>query len=182
VTGPAGPIGPVGPTGARGATGARGTTGARGVTGARGPTGATGTGVAGSFYAPPAAAASIANNANVTLTTASAGNTASAFTIATNTVTVLQAGKYYVWYSVTVANNATGITQLFVNGASVAGTQGENRGSTAASAGDANGAAVVQLTANSTINIRNVSGAAFNVGTGATGGAVSQLALIRLGA
>jgi hypothetical protein len=155
------------------------------VTGARGPTGAqgaTGTGVAGSFFAPPATAASVANNANVPITTASGGNTAGAFTLATNTVTVVQAGKYYVWYAVTIANNANGIMQLFVNGAAVAGTQGENRGSTANSAGDANGAAVVQLAANATINIRNVSGAGVNVGTTAGGGAVSQLALIRLGA
>jgi hypothetical protein len=159
-------------------------TGARGATGARGPTGATGTGVAGSFYAPPAAAASVANNANVPVTTASAGNTAGAFTLAANAVTVVQAGKYYVWYDVTVANTANGVTQLFVSGVAVPGTQGENRASTggANSAGDANGGAVLNLAANAVITIRNVAGAAFNVGTGATGGAVSQLSIVRLGA
>ena len=178
MTGPVGPVGPIGPAGARGPTGVRGATGARGPTGTQG---ATGTGVAGSFYAPPAAAAAVANGANVSVTTASAGNTAGAFALAANAVTVVQAGKYYVWYAVTVSNNANGVTQLFVNGVAVPGTQGENRGSTAASAGDANGAAVVQLAANSVLTIRNVSGAAFNVGTGATGGAVSQLAILRLG-
>jgi hypothetical protein len=104
--------------------------------------------------------------------------------LAANAVTVVQAGKYYVWYAVTVANTVNGVTQLFVNGVAVPGTQGENRASSAGanSAGDANGAAVINLAANAVVTVRNITAAAFNVGTGATGGAVSQLALIRLGA
>ena len=49
-----------------------------------------------------------------------------------------------------------GVTQLFVNGVGVAGTQGQNSGTGASGAGDANGAAVVNLAAASVITIRNV--------------------------
>ncbi len=103
------------------------------------------------------------------MTTASAGNTAGAFALASNAVTVSQAGRYYVWYAVTVTNGAIGVTQLFVNGVAVPGTQGQNTGAGASGAGDANGAAVVNLAAASVITIRNVAAAAFQVGAGNAG-------------
>jgi hypothetical protein len=95
------------------------------------------------------------------LTTAGAGNTASSFTLATNTVTVLKAGTYLLWYSAAIANVAgagnTAVFALTVNGTVVPGTNGVTENGSGNGAHQVTGSAAVTLAANATVTVRNIS-------------------------
>ena len=181
MTGAAGPQGAQGPAGARGATGpqglqgpqgiqgpvgARGPTGpqgTQGIQGVRGPTGSTGPApvtAVGSFFSV-SVGTSVAANANAPLTTAGS-NTAGAFSLANNTVTVVNAGTYLLCYqaainSVAAAAGNSAVFALAVNGAVVPGTLGVTQNGNNLGIHQLTGAAAVALTANATVNVRNVS-------------------------
>lgn len=165
--GPAGPQGERGPVGATGATGATGTVGATGATGATGPTGATGetgatgaTGPAfdtyGSFYT--IGSQQVSSAANLPLTTTTSSNN---ITLADNTVTVPDAGIYWINYG--VGASADGTTEdifLRLNGANVAGT-----GREISNSGSVNGNIILSLNANSTLNLVTSSAANVTLGS-----------------
>jgi len=161
--------GPTGATGSGGATGATGATGAAPLT------------IVGSFFSS-AAGTTVALNANAPLTTAGGGNTAGAFSLASNTVTVVNAGTYLIWYQAAIAASNAAVFQLFVNGAGVAGTLGVSQ-NPASSVHQLVGAATVTLAANATVNVRNVSTTTDTLASavdGATPTSVS-LTLVRIG-
>jgi hypothetical protein len=97
----------------------------------------------------------VAAAGTVPLTTAGGGNTAG-FSLASNTVTVTQAGTYLLSYR--AAATGTPAFQLVVNGTVVPGTIGVAV-LTAAGVRNLTGSAAVTLTANSTVLVRNVSNA-----------------------
>jgi hypothetical protein len=90
------------------------------------------------------------------LTTAGGGNTAGAFTLATNTVTVVNAGTYLLEYRVAILTQ-NAVFALFVNGTQVPGTNGASGTVTGNPARQLGGAAAVTLTAGATVSVRNVS-------------------------
>ena len=116
----------------------------------------------------------VAVGGTVPLTTAGAGNTAG-FSIASNTVTVVQAGTYLLSYSA-AASGGTPVFQLVVNGAVVPGTIGVAV-LTAAGARNLTGSAAVSLTANSTVLVRNVSNATATLAAASGGQTPTSLAL-----
>lgn len=164
--GPPGCPGPIGPTGATGATGPTGATGATGFDGATGPTGATGaTGVAilssyGTYVSTTARTISLGGDVILdSVQNTSAGLT---FTPGQATVTVQNAGDYYIVYSVrtTVAVGAT--ISLQVNGSDV-----PNSGLSAlVDTTQRTGYATVTLAAGDTVSI-GTSGVAVSLATGA---------------
>lgn len=162
--GPAGPQGERGPVGATGATGATGVTGPTGATGPTGPTGATGeTGATGpsfntygSFYT--IGAQQVSSAVNLPLTTTISNNN---ITLANNTVTVADAGTYWINYG--VGASTEGVTDdifLNVNGSSIAGS-----GKEISSSGAVNGNVILNLTANSTLTLTTNSAANVTIGS-----------------
>jgi hypothetical protein len=118
---------------------------------------------------------SVATNTNVPLTTAAGGNTAGAFSLASNTVTVVQAGTYLLSYTAAIGGG-TAAFQLFVNGTAVSGTIGV----AVATSGGARhlvGSTAMTLTANSTVLVRNVSSAAATLANTTGGQTPTSLAL-----
>jgi hypothetical protein len=107
----------------------------------------------GSFFSS-AQGTTVATGITAPLTTAGSGNTSGAFTLASNTVTVVQAGTYLLTYSAAVSSNT--VFQLVVNGNLVAGTLGVAQAGSGGSR-QLGGSAAVTLTANSTVLVRNVS-------------------------
>ncbi|HEY7618200.1 MAG TPA: hypothetical protein VH834_00450 [Solirubrobacteraceae bacterium] len=95
---------------------------------------------------------SVAAGAAAPLTTAGSGNTAGAFTITANTVTVVQAGTYLLTYSAAIGSG-NAVLQLVVNSNLVPGTLG---GTSSSGTRMLSGSAAVTLTANSTVLVRNV--------------------------
>ena len=110
----------------------------------------------------------MANGALAPLTTAGAGNTAGAFTLATNTVTVVNAGTYLLEYRVAVTS-ATAVFSLFVNGVQVPGTNGASGAVASNPPRQLSASAAVTLAAGSTVSVRNVS-----TGTDSLAGAVLE--------
>jgi hypothetical protein len=127
------------------------------VQGPQGPTGPTGPApltAVGSFFST-SVGTSVAANASAPLTTAGGGNTAGAFTLASNTVTVVNAGTYLVWYRAAI-NAGTAVFAVVANETVVPGTLGVAQNVAAGNSRQLTGSATVTLTANSTILIRNV--------------------------
>jgi hypothetical protein len=118
----------------------------------------------------------VAANGNVPLTTVGGGNTAGAFSLTSNTVTVVQAGTYLLSYRAAVSAG-TPMFQLVVNGTTlVPGTIGV---AVLAAAGVRNltGEAAVTLTANSTVLVRNVSTGTATLAPASSGQTPTSLAL-----
>jgi hypothetical protein len=110
----------------------------------------------------------VAANGTAPLSTAGAGNTPSAFTLASNTVTVVNAGRYLLWYQAAI-NQGTAVFALVVNGTVVAGTHGVAQNVTTGNSRSLTGSAAVSLTANSTVLVRNVSNTADTLAAAADG-------------
>jgi len=138
----------------------QGPQGVQGAQGARGPTGAAPLTAVGSFFST-SPGASVAAAGNAPLTTVGGGNTTGAFTLASNTVTIVNPGTYLLGFRAAITANTSAIFSLFVNGGQVAGTNGIST-SSAVNAGshELTGSAAVTVTANSTVQIRNVTAAA----------------------
>jgi hypothetical protein len=100
----------------------------------------------------------VAANASAPLTTAGAGNTAGAFTLASNTVTVVQAGTYFIQYTASISGG-TAVFALVANGAVVAGTNGVAETATGG-ARQIIGSTTITLAANSPVLVRNISNVA----------------------
>ena len=181
--GPAGPIGPQGPIGATGATGAQGATGPigpqgptgatgpigpqgpQGETGPQGPTGATGpqgpqgeSGVNDSAYAT-VGATTLEGNAVVPLTE----NVIVSEDITFNdNVFTIPVGTYIVIYSVSTTGNEASVS-VAVDGAAVSG----ETITVPVSGGTASKAALINITAQSTIGLINAYATTSNI-TGAS--------------
>ena len=164
------PAGPTGPTGAIGATGATGPRGLQGVAGVAGPTGPTGqTGPAG-----PAALSTFGRKYDTTETPisleadisqniplGSTGPTMNVSTATQNTLTIIEAGTYYVSYyfsgsastnttlTVNVKQNSTPIGSTTISKDVTTNTETDFVGSTinAFNAGDEIGLAIDSTTA-----------------------------------
>jgi hypothetical protein len=96
----------------------------------------------------------VASGANCPLSTQATGNTTGAFTLASNAVTVLQAGTYLIAYHVQIFNNLSTSYAIFTGSTQVAGTVGV--GTSSAAIKLLSGFTVVTLNANTIVSIRNV--------------------------
>jgi hypothetical protein len=127
----------------------------------------------GSFFSS-SPGTTVAIGGTVPLTNTGGGNTSGAFTLASNTVTVVQAGTYLLSYS--AAATGTPVFQLVVNGTAVPGTIGVAV-LTAAGVRNLTGSAAVTVTANSTVLVRNVSNATATLAAAAGGQNPTSLSL-----
>jgi len=136
----------------------------------------------GSFFSV-SVGTSVAANANAPLTTAGS-NTAGAFTLANNTVTVAPAGTYLLWYQTAIngvagsANSA--VFALVVNGTVVPGTLGVTVNGNNVGVHQLTGSAAVTLTANSTVAVRNVSSTADTLAAATDGQSPTSVTLTLL--
>jgi hypothetical protein len=89
------------------------------------------------------------------LTSTGGANTSGAFSLASNVVTVNQAGTYAMWFSVALAGGSTGAYQLVVGGTIVPGTIAISA-NTSTTQHQATGFAVVSVSAGALVNVRNV--------------------------
>jgi hypothetical protein len=128
---------------------------------------------------------SVAANATAPLTTAGSGNTTGAFSLANNTVTVVNAGTYLLWYQTAINSVATAganaaVFALVVNGTVVPGTLGVTVNGSNVGVHQLTGAAAVTLTANSTVLVRNVSSTADTLAAATDGQSPTSVTLTLL--
>ena len=151
--GPQGPVGPAGPQGPQGETGATGATGAVGPQGPIGPAGPQGpAGTSDALYAGSGANTITAGAViPIALITATPDTT---MTVSDNAVNVTDAGTYLVsYYSAGSVPTNEFITQLYLNGTPIADEQIVQSNS----AGAASKSILIDLPANSTLSLYNVS-------------------------
>lgn len=131
-TGPTGANGSIGPTGATGADGSTGPTGATGATGPTGPTGPTGATGATGVGAVSSTACNFQNQSSATIIAIIGGtpiplpvsNYNNGFTMSGNstTITINQAGTYYISYEIGLTVAALLSAGVFFNGTLLAST------------------------------------------------------------